>query len=260
MKDHNTKTKDLWYFLLITFAWSWLLWLPEILWGVRLYLAPFGPTVAGFILTFKHEGYGGVKKLLKRGVSLDFKKIWLIPIFFLMPSIVGVSLLIAVLAGEPLPQLTALSQPWSIVAAFFYIMFLGGPIAEEFGWRGYALDRLQGRFNAVVSSVFVGVIWGIWHLPLFFMKGQDIYRNVPILGFVLGTVFLSILFTWIYNNTNGSILAALLFHTMGNLSHFIFPAMATAIGGLVSVILNVIVVVIILIIFGPKRLVRHRTA
>mgnify|MGYP001262147068 CR=1 FL=1 len=137
-------------------------------------------------------------------------------------------------------------------------MFLGGPVAEEFGWRGYALDRLQARFNATVSSVLIGVIWGLWHLPLFFMKGQDMYHNVPILGFVLGTVFLSILFTWIYNNTNGSILAALLFHTMGNLSHFIFPAMSTAIGGLISVILNVIFVTLIMVIYGPKRLSRYK--
>jgi hypothetical protein len=90
------------------------------------------------------------------------------------------------------------------------------------------------------------------------MEDQEIYRNVPIIGFILGTILLSILFTWVYNNTNGSILAILLFHTTGNLAHFIFPAMATNLGGLYSVILNVIVVTLVLIIFGPKRLVRER--
>lgn len=90
------------------------------------------------------------------------------------------------------------------------------------------------------------------------MKGQDIYHNVPIWGFILGTIFLSILFTWIYNNTGGSILAVLIFHTMGNLSHFIFPAMRTALGGLYSVILNVIAVIIVLIVWGPKRMVRQK--
>lgn len=254
----KTRNGSLMLFFLITFAWSWLLWLPEVLWGIRLYLAPFGPTAAAFILTFKDEGFDGVKKLFTRGVSMNFRKVWLIPIFLLMPSIVGFSLLFAVLMGEPMPEITVLSEPLTIIPAFFYIMFLGGPVAEEFGWRGYALGRLQARFNATVSSVLIGVIWGLWHLPLFFMKGQDIYHNVPILGFVLGTVFLSILFTWIYNNTNGSILAALLFHTMGNLSHFIFPAMSTAIGGLISVILNVISVALIMVIYGPKRLSRYK--
>lgn len=257
MENHKA-SKNLWSFFFIAFAWSWLLWMPEVLWGVKLYLAPFGPTIAAFLLTFKYEGFSGVKKLLKRGFSLEFKKIWLIPIFFLMPSIVGLSLLFAILMGESSPQIAILSQPWTVIPAFFYIMFLGGPVAEEFGWRGYALDRLQERFSALVSSVFLGTVWGIWHLPLFFMKGQDIYHNVPILGFVLGTVFLSILFTWIYNNTNGSIMAVLLFHTMGNLSHFIFPAMSTAIGGLFSVILNAVFVIIILVAYGPKRLTRYK--
>jgi hypothetical protein len=90
------------------------------------------------------------------------------------------------------------------------------------------------------------------------MKGQDIYHNIPIFGFIFGTVFLSILSTWIYNNTNRSILAALLFHTVENLAHFIFPAMGTKLGGLISVILNVCVVIIVLIIWGPKSLVRKQ--
>lgn len=129
---------------------------------------------------------------------------------------------------------------------------------EEFGWRGYALDRLQAHYSALLSSVFLGIVWGLWHLPLFFMSGQDIYHSVPIPAFILGTIFLSILFTWIYNNTGRSILAVLIFHTMGNLSHFIFPAMATSLGGLYSVIINIVVVIIILIIFGSKRMVREQ--
>jgi len=200
----------------------------------------------------------GVKELLARGLDFKFKKIWLLPILFLMPAIVGLSLLLSVMTGDTLREIEAFINPLIIVPAFIYILFLGGPVGEEFGWRGYALDRLQARFNALNSSVLLGIVWGLWHLPLFFMEDQEIYRNVPIIGFILGTILLSILFTWVYNNTNGSILAILLFHTTGNLAHFIFPAMATNLGGLYSVILNVIVVTLVLIIFGPKRLVRER--
>lgn len=245
-------------FFMITFLWSWLLWLPEILWGMRLYLAPFGPTIAAFILTYMNEGLDGAKELLKRGLDFSFGKIWFIPIFLLMPAIVGFSLLLAVLSGEPTPSMPVLSQPWIIIPAFFYILFFGGPVAEEFGWRGYALDRLQKQYNALLSSIILGIIWGLWHLPLFFMKGQEIYQNVPILGFIFGTILLSILFTWIYNNTGRSILAVILFHTMGNLSHFIFPTMATKLGGLYSIILNIITVVVILIIWGPKNMMRKK--
>lgn len=252
----QSEQRNLLIFFLLTFFWSWIFWMPEVFWGIRLYLAPFGPTISAFILAFINEGFIGVKKLLKRGIDYKFKKIWLIPIFLLMPSIVGFSLLIAIILGEPPPSMPIFSQPWIVIPVFFQILFLGGPLAEEFGWRGYALDRLQKRFNALWSSVILGVIWGLWHLPLFFMKGQDIYRNVPIIGFIIGTVFLSILITWIYNNTGKSILAALLFHTMGNLAHFIFPAMSTRLGGLFSVILNILVVIIVLIFWGPQTLVR----
>lgn len=200
----------------------------------------------------------GVKELLARGLDFKFKKIWLLPILFLMPAIVGLSLLLSVMTGDTLREIEAFINPLIIVPAFIYILFLGGPVGEEFGWRGYALDRLQARFNALNSSVLLGIVWGLWHLLLFFMEDQEIYRNVPIIGFILDTILLSILFTWVYNNTNGSILAILLFHTTGNLAHFIFPAMATNLGGLYSVILNVIVVTLVLIIFGPKRLVRER--
>ncbi|MCW3133254.1 MAG: CPBP family intramembrane metalloprotease, partial [Methanophagales archaeon] len=227
-------------------------------WGFRLYVAPFGPTVAAFLLTFINERRNGIKKLLKRGLDFRFRKIWLIPIFLLMPSIVGFSLLLAVLSSEPVPEIAVLSQPWVIIPTFFYILFLGGPLQEEFGWRGYALDRLQINYNALISSVILESIWGLWHLPLFFMPRREMYYDVPIWGFILGTIFFSIIFTWIYNNTSGSILAVLLLHTTGNLLHFIFPVGATTWGGLYSVLLNVVVVAIILIIWGSKRVIREQ--
>ena len=257
-RQNRPKNRNLWLFFVIAFAWSWLLWMPEVLWGVSLYVAAFGPTVAAFLLTYINEGRNGTRELLKRGLDFRFRKIWLIPIFLLMPAIAGFSLLLAVLIGEPVPEIAVLSQPWIIIPAFFYILFLGGPLQEEFGWRGYALDRLQINYNALVSSVILGFIWGLWHLPLFFMPRQEMYYNVPIWGFILGTIFFSIIFTWIYNNTGRSILAVLLLHTTGNLSHFIFPVGATTWGGLYSVILNVVVVIIILIIWGPKRMVREQ--
>ncbi len=84
------------------------------------------------------------------------------------------------------------------------------------------------------------------------------YYNVPIWGFILDTVLFSIMFTWIYNNTSGSILAVLLLHTTGNLSHFIFPVTVTKFGGLYSLILNAVAVMIVLIVWGPKRMAREQ--
>lgn len=257
MSQQNTsENKNLIFFFIIAFAWSWLLWLPEVLWNYKLYLAPFGPSAAALIMVYKSGGWVKIKEFLKSSLTFKFNKLWLIPIFLLMPAIVGVSLWLAVIGGEPLPQMPVLSNPWIILPAFLQIFFLGGPLAEEFGWRGYALDRLQMRYNALFSSIILGVVWGLWHLPLYFMPLQQIYQNIPFVGFVMGTIFLSILMTWIYNNTNKSVLAVMCFHTSGNLAHFIFPAAFTKMGGLYSLILNILLVVFVLIFWGTKTMVR----
>jgi hypothetical protein len=221
-------------------------------------LFTFGPTIAAFFLTFLNEGKKGVLELLKRGFSFKFKKIWLIPALLLMPSIIGLSYLIAILSGEKLSSTIIFSQPFMIIPAFFYIFFLGGPLAEEFGWRGYALDRLQIKFNAFLSSIILGLIWGLWHLPLFFMENQEIYKNIPFFGFIAGTLLFSVIFTWIYNNTDRNIMPVLLLHTSGNLGHFIFPAFESKYAALYSLIINLVVDIVILIIFGTKKMVRRK--
>ncbi|MFN3412247.1 MAG: hypothetical protein ACK4YF_08820, partial [Exilispira sp.] len=75
--------------------------------------------------------------------------------------------------------------------------------------------------------------------------------------FILGTVLLSTLLTWIYNNTNRSIFACLIFHTMGNLSHYIFPVMESRISALFSLIFNLIATIIIIVISGAKKFIRQ---
>ncbi len=73
----------------IAFAWSWVFWMPEVLWNYRLYLAPFGPSVAAFVLTYLNGEKEGVLKLLKKGIDYRFPKVWYLPVFLLMPFITG---------------------------------------------------------------------------------------------------------------------------------------------------------------------------
>lgn len=256
----------------IAYAFSWLFWFPQALASTGLLLVPsffaeflfspfnpaaFGPLVAAFLLTYLDEGGEGLKNLLKRGVDYRFGKIWYVPIFFLFPAMNGGALLLAVISGETLPELSVLSNPFMIAVAFVYIFFLGGPFQEEWGWRRYALDRLQARWNALVSNLILGVQWGAWHLPLFFIEGT-LQSQTPIWGFMILIISGTILFTWIYNNTGGSILAVMLLHTMNNLSFFIFPTLETMLGGLYLLILNIIIALAVLMIWGPKTLTRER--
>ena len=260
MPKREFESRNLLLFLLITFAWSWGFWLPEILWDTSMFVAPFGPMVGAVALTYMNRGSGGVKALLKRGTDLKFGKIWLLPILFLIPAIYALSLFLAMHLDGFVPDLVALSQPIIIPFAFVYILILGGPLAEEFGWRGYALDRFQVRYSALGSSIILGVIWGLWHLPLFYMPSQqDFYSNIPFLGFFVGAIFLSVLFTWIYNNTGRSMLAVLLFHTTSNLAVFLFPAMESEFRGLYSTVISFLVVVVIVFVYGARSL-RKRPA
>jgi membrane protease YdiL (CAAX protease family) len=272
MERGESEKRNLSFYFLIAFIFSWLFWIPQALVSMGLLSgpsilvnflfspfnpAPFGPLVSAFSLTYLNEGKKGLKDLLKRGVNYRIGKTWYIAIFFLFPIITGSALLLGILSGGALPELSVLSNPISVAVIFVYIFFLGGPLEEEFGWRGYALDRLQANWNALVSSLILGVIWGTWHLPLFFIKGT-IQSQTPFWAFMLLVLCGTILFTWLYNNTGGSILATMLFHTMNNLSLVIFPT-GTTLSGLYLLILNVAFVAAVLIIWGPKTLVRKKS-
>lgn len=272
-EQNDSEYRDLGIFFLIAITFSWIFWIPRALISQGLLAPPilvsflsshlnpaaFGPLVAAFSLTYWKEGTRGVMRLLKKGVDYRFGKVWFVPIFLLMPTLAGTALLLAILGGESTPNLPALHDPGSILFVFVYILLLGGPLEEEFGWRGYALDRLQAKHSALLSSIILGFICGIWHLPLFFISGMYPYYQTPIQYFILGAILVTILLTWIYNNTGKSILATLLFHTMCNLSQYIFPVLQTSIGGLYYIILVTITVMIVLVTWGPERMVRGKS-
>lgn len=259
MIQGKSENRNLLLFFLIAFSWSWFFWLLQI-WGLNLYVAPFGPFVAAFLLTYLHENYQGVRELLKKGFDPRIGKIWYIPAFLLWPAIAGFSLLGALLNEETIPELFMLSQPWLILWNFVYIFFLGGPLQEEFGWRGYALPRFQTRHSALVSSAVLGVIWAIWHLPLNFIDWAGPQYEAGIAMFLSSVIlfaFLSILFTWLYNNTGGSVLVILIFHTMLNLSTYVvFPVFETETGPLYYFVSIIVVAIVILAVFGSQKMIR----
>jgi hypothetical protein len=262
--------RKVWLFFLVAFGWSWLFWIPTALiaqgWSAPSWLESFlnspfnlaawGPLIAAILVTLLEEGKTGAKKLLKRGLDFRFGIGWYLVVFLLFPVLIGGALLLAILTGEPVPEMPALVNPLSIPIAFVYIFFLGGPLQEEFGWRGYALERLQEKWSALVSSIVVGLAWGAWHLPLFFMPRQEFYYQRPIWGLMLSTTLVSVLFTWLYNNIGGSIFAALLFHTMFNWSHYLFPTLGSDRASLILFLFLFIAVAIILIVWGPKKMQR----
>lgn len=233
--------RDVWLFFAFAYAFSWLFWIPNALLahGVALpaalagFLAAplnpaaFGPLVSAVVLTLRREGGRGVLRLLQRGVDFRFPKVWLAPILLLPPVVFGGAIVAALLAAGREPDLSVLSNPAYALIGFFVILFTSGPLQEEFGWRGYALPRLQTRWNPLAASVILGIFWWLWHLPAVFIPGRFMADNLPTflaLGVVI--VLTSVLFGWVYNHTGGSVAAALLLHTAMNWSIWlVLPAM-----------------------------------
>lgn len=262
----DTESRNLVAFFVLTFGWSWVFWTPEVLVAQGIadvprqsgHIAPFGPTVAAFMLTFLTRGRAGVIRLAKRGIDSGFRNRWLLPCLLLLPAINGGILLVAWQTERGLPAFPWTEQLVAIPIAFVYILLLLGPLQEEFGWRGYALDRLQSRWNALSASVVLGAIWAVWHFPLFVFSETGYYRLENFWGFVLSTILLAILITWIYNNTGGSVLATILIHTSFNFAHWLFPVLETAFARRYFIIVLVVVTVGIVARWGPRTLVRGR--
>ena len=273
--QNNDKRTDLFLFIAITFLFSWLVWLPSVLdsqeiislpqWvGLVTNIATFGPMIGAVVVVGIRSGKAGIKNLLAKMLNTKFKKTWWIAIILLIPVISGLSYAIAVpITGDTWETGFA----WSLLVNVIIMFFVGGPLGEELGWRGYMLERLQKKRNALASSLIVGFIWGVWHLPLHFMTGTT-QEYIPIWAFILLQMVISILYTWIYNNTK-SVLAVIIFHWVGNAAAMLIPFWQKgfiwgeitlpnywipSIGMLIVFGLNLIVAVAIIAVFGMKNL------
>ena len=120
-------------------------------------------------------------------------------------------------------------SPTRIWAFFALVLLIGGPLGEEFGWCGYALPSLQAGHDWRVASLGLGLVWGVWHLPLFFIAGTS-QAHVPLGLFLLSVVAMSVSFAWLVNRCAGSVVVALLLHTAINFWPSIIPVLPTSEG------------------------------
>ncbi|HWQ47614.1 MAG TPA: type II CAAX endopeptidase family protein [Methanosarcina sp.] len=214
------------------------------------------PMIAALILIYRENGSNGVKQLLKR--SFDFKrikrKIWYIPIFFLMPCIIVLEYGLMKLMEVPIPNF---QFPVLMVPIFFVIFFIGG-IGEEIGWTGYATDPLQGKENALKTSIILGIVWTMWHITPWL---QAHYTPLWVTGQSATSILLRVLIVWIYNNTGKSVFAAIAFHATTNVSELVlFPIYGSYYDPVIAFIFMAVTVAIVIFLWGPKTLARYRYA
>jgi membrane protease YdiL (CAAX protease family) len=232
-KSSSSLFSNPWLFFGATFAWTWAFWGLGILLKVSLestfgfgllFLGVLGPLVTGIGFTYLTKNQAGRRDYWRRMV--DVRRIglkWLLILLLFVPVLNGLAALIDVVLGgtgavwgETL--VNAASNPFGLVLSAIFATLI--PFIEELGWRGYVLDRLQASRSAFMATLILGVVWSLWHLPLFFIA--DSYQAGLGVGtlefwlFMIGIVPLSFAFTWVYNNTQRSILAVILFHGMVN--------------------------------------------
>src|SRR5215213_2178211 len=229
------------FFFIFAFAGTWLFELPYVLseYGVGLlpYSSPVllwtspvsifvGPFLAAFVMTGVTEGRAGVRRFLRRFVLWRVGFRWYVFAFVGVPVIALLSVVVTPGVLGSFQGLGVLA-PLPLLGIFAYALFPGGALGEEPGWRGFALPRLQALHGPLVGSLILGPLWASWHLPLFFTP-WNVLTTFNLVVFVLATTCLAIMYTWVFNNTKGSVLMAILLHWSFDLSAGIlaplFPA------------------------------------
>lgn len=208
------------FFLAYGISWACLSLAPAIpaslkptLGPILVLLATFSPSLAGLTMMGLVEGPRGVKRLLGGLLKFRVKLRWYLLALFGL----GTLMLLSVAASALLtsrPVEIYIQHAWILLPLFADAFLLGGGLGEEFGWRGFALPRLQERFNPLTASLVLGLFWGLWHLPDFWLSSIRDDESLPL--FLLAILPLSILYTWVYNRTQGSVLIVALAHAAAN--------------------------------------------
>lgn len=231
-------------FFLLTLAISWAIWIPAAvakIHGETSVLAPEGliggmarwsPGLVAILLSFLVFGKTGVGRLFQALRLWRVGLFWYIFALFFQMVIFYLGKTLDALLGNLYEVTSPLISVYGSQAVFMAPMVIlfafPGALAEELGWRGYVLPRLQNTLNALLGSIIVAIFWGAWHIPLLIYFG-DLGAN-DFTGYLLAVVNfvpVAILYTWIYNNTKGSLLLVTLFHIGQQLSNNLIGVLPT---------------------------------
>jgi uncharacterized protein len=221
-------------FFFLAYLFTWSNWLPQALTsrgitsiqvpGFLTILSGYGPALAAIIVVSLAYGRQGLRELFGRLLMWRVGIQWYLIALFMPAFVILLAISINKWTGGASPDFSAsgfsfgpaetpLLQKLVILFLVFTLGFDG--LGEEIGWRGFALPQLLERHSALISSLILGVLWAIWHFPYALTKGTSL-AEVPLYWFFINLLALSVIYTWIFNNTNGSLLPVLLFHAAGN--------------------------------------------
>ena len=213
-------------FFVLAFALTWSFWCAAALEARGLipplpvpavFLGAFGPMVAAVVMTTLEGRRAGLRSLLARVTRWRVAPVWY-GVALLGPialQLAAMALHVALGGQPPDPSAMVAALPGVVLLTAYMLVQVG--IGEEVGWRGYALPRLQAGHGALVSSMILGSIWTLWHLPLFFDPATG-YSITPFWVFLFFLLPVSVLITWVFNSTGGSVLVVMILHAVLNAS------------------------------------------
>jgi len=217
-------------FVAITLAISWIIWSPLIVLGqnispvarlILIIIGGFGPFLSAIIVTLIADGRNGFrewrKRIFKFRVGAKFYILVLIYPIIYAASSYGLYLLMG-----GIPADFASVSPWYFYPLFLVFVFFVGGGQEEPGWRGFALPRLLSKYSPFIASIIIGVIWAVWHIPLFFAAGSS-QAGLPFEWYLPNVIGMAMVFTLLYLKTSGSVFPAMVLHAGINSAFAWFP-------------------------------------
>ena len=246
---------------------TWSIWIPQAItqlsntqspvagsspWNI---LAVWAPALSAILLLRITEGKSGSAALFQSFRHWRVGIEWYLFILLYPAAIWFLARAIDFLVGLDfeftIPILTYFPPELSYMVAVAILFAFPNTLGEELGWRGFALPRLQAKYTALGASILLGMFWAVWHIPIWVANGKmglDLVRSgITIISF-------AILFTWVFNNTGGSVLIAWLFHASMTITQYLLPTPLT----ITDDILKWGVTVLIIIIAGAPHLSRKQ--
>jgi membrane protease YdiL (CAAX protease family) len=207
-------------FLLVTFGITWgiialYIFLPDQTVNIfgeisgnhpLFFLATYSPAIAALGIILMKAGWGGTKRFLGRMLLWRAPAPWYL---FILLGVPAMFYLGAIYKGLTLSELFPVSSV-GVYLVSLLLFAIKGPV-EEIGWRGFVLPMMQRKMSPFFAAILVGIVWGFWHLPAFFLSGvpQGAWSFMP---FFIGTIALSIFATGLFNASRGSILLPAILH------------------------------------------------